>query len=131
MRVQSNKASHVQYRQTDTVWKYSLTIRMVWQIVKTINFWSVYSLKIASHYGELNVLPERQGERFDTSYGFYRGLTNWYGLKTQPLDPYGLTDRKDIFRSIQSENCISLWGTGRVTWATGEQFDDPYDLYRF
>ena len=48
------RSSHVQYRQTDTVWKHSLTIRTY-------------------------------------------GLTNWDGLKKQPHDPNGLTDRKDNF----------------------------------
>ena len=45
-------------------------------IVKASNFQSVYSMKITSHSGELNVLPERQGGRFDDPYGLYRGLTN-------------------------------------------------------
>ena len=62
--------SLVQYRQTDTVWEHSLTIRTVWQ-TDTVWEHSLTMRLIMQHYGDLSYL--RLGLiQFDDPYGSYR-----------------------------------------------------------
>ena len=79
-------SSHVQYRQTDMVWKHGLTIRTVWQtetvwknsltiltvwqIVKTISV-RIQSENCISLWG-IECVTWATGERFDDPYGLYR-----------------------------------------------------------